>query len=78
MKPITGLLKWRLQERARAEVDALKPPMMLFTPPLAGDLPLMDCGPGGVIMEGVASPRIEFILPRPQPAWRHVTQRRNQ
>ena len=76
MKPITGLLKWRLQARARAEVDALKPPMMLFTPPLAGDLPLMEYGAaGGIIMD--EHPSIEYIPPRPQPAWRHVTQRRN-
>ena len=74
MKPITGLLKWRLQARARAE---LVPPMMFVNKEKLSIKELQDIRPGAIVRVRELDPPIQFMPPRAQPAWRHVTQRRN-
>jgi len=74
MKPITGLLKWRLQARARAE---LVPPIMFVNMEGISIKELLDMRPGAIVRAEELDPPIQFMPPRFQPAWRHVTQRRN-
>ena len=99
MKPITGRLKWRLQERARADVFSPKPIYCNTTETLKRvakennfviDPEIIKAHPENFISIDELSPTMQiefghfrepevtFIPPRPQPAWRHVTQRRNQ
>ena len=74
MKPITGILKWRLQARARAEVSphvqrvAGDPDKVTFD-----DLKRM-CHPVPNIVLVTDQPQ---VVPIHAPSWRHVTQRRN-
>jgi len=73
MKPITGILKWRLQARARAEVA---PPHFICADSeklTYDDLERM-CKPVPDMVLVTDQPQ---VIPLHVPSWRHVTQRRN-